>query len=77
MPLTEAQIRELLRILGATEEEEITCDECLPLMAALNDGSFGPRHGSRLRDLVEQHLTVCPECAEEHALLEEALKALD
>lgn len=59
------QLKELLRIVLATEPTEIDCDEFLARVGACLE-AIGP--DERIPDdfrVVSQHLEVCPECKEE------------
>jgi len=63
------RLRELLRVIEATEAEELNCDEFLarvaPLLEAVEAETEVP---DELRPAV-QHLSVCPECKEEFEAL--------
>lgn len=74
MPLMRERLRDLLRVIQATEPSEINCDEFLaraaPFLEAFRAGQDIP---DELRQ-VAQHLSVCPECKEE---FDAALRALE
>ena len=56
--------------LVATRQDEMDCDTFLGHIAALvDDGIAEPR----VRELMEHHESICPECAEELAILRRAL----
>jgi len=62
---TRSQLQTLLRMIEATRQHEIDCDEFLHRAAPLLE-SIAAEQG--LPDTllpVAQHLTVCPECREE------------
>ncbi len=63
------QLRELLRIIAATEPAEIDCNEFLNRVGSFLELS---ERGQKLPpefDEISQHLTVCPECREEYETL--------
>lgn len=65
MKPTRQQMRELLRVVLATEPSEIDCDEFLVHVGAYLE-ALGPddQPPAELR-AVSQHLAVCAECREE------------
>ncbi len=65
MTPTREQLRELLRLVAATEPEEINCEEFLARVGAYLEGlelesKPPPEFGQ-----VSQHLEICTECREE------------
>ena len=70
MTLSKAQKEGLARKLELTEEKELDCDEVFARMAEYVEGKpLEPE----LRALIEHHLEICSECAEELAILKKAL----
>lgn len=69
------QMRELLRVVLATDPVEIDCEEFLARVAAYLD-SLGPDDDlpAELKE-VSQHLAVCAECREEFDALLRARRA--
>ena len=66
------RLRELLRVVMATAENEIDCDELLSRVAALLDARrAGAEVPTELMPAL-QHLAVCPECKQEFDALLEA-----
>ena len=59
------QLADLLRVVSATEPEELDCDQVLEsvgaLLESLEEGEEPPEELAK----VSQHLRVCPECREE------------
>ena len=76
MTLGNEEYRELARALLATRPEEIDCDQWLEGVGLYLDlvEAGRPIPGS-LRP-VEEHLRLCPDCAEEYAAMREALGEL-
>ncbi len=75
MALDRLQLRRLLAFVGSTRDDEIACDECLADMAEFAEAELvGAEIPVALRR-VEEHLSACPECADEYAVLMEALRA--
>ena len=77
MKLTKDQIAELLRTVGATEDEELNCSQCHRLIAEFADRQLAGETIPHGLSIVEQHLTVCTECHEEYELLKLALSDLE
>lgn len=74
MPSKRERLRDLLRVVQATEPSEINCEEFLARVAPFLE-SFRAGHdiADELRQ-VGQHLSVCPECNEEFDALLRALE---
>ncbi len=77
MTLSKQQLETLHKMLSLTNNQELTCDECLTKMAefaevALADDSIP----DNLRD-IEHHLALCEECEEEFTALLKALKSAE
>ena len=65
MKPTQAQLRELLRVVAATEPREIDCEEFLARVGAYLEGvTLTGEPPAELRQVV-QHLEICSECREE------------
>jgi hypothetical protein len=60
-------LREMLRL---TKDEELDCDRFVELMAPYLDERVS---APGVRALIEHHVALCAECAEELATLERAL----
>ena len=73
MPLSKKEVDELLRLVGATADREINCDECLAIVAEFADRAVTGRSIPEGLKAVEHHLSVCSECQEEYAALQRAL----
>ena len=74
MSLSREDFTRLLRVLDATEQQEIDCSEFLGRVAGFIerfDPEAQPPRG--YEDLV-QHLRVCPECLEEFEALYQVLR---
>ncbi|MFT3700138.1 MAG: zf-HC2 domain-containing protein [Kofleriaceae bacterium] len=57
-------------LLSNTRDEEIDCDRFLELLPQYLDGNVD---SATLREKLEHHARVCPECTEELAILKRAL----
>lgn len=68
----QGRLRELLRVVAATAETEIDCDELLSRVAALLDARRAGADVPPELMPVLQHLAVCPECKQEFDALLEA-----
>ncbi len=65
MRSTRERLRELLRILQATQPEELDCEQFLHRAAALLEAVQADEILPDALRPVAQHLSVCPECKEE------------
>jgi len=75
MGLNRRQLRQLIDFVATTRNDEISCDECLTEMAEFAETELvGAEVAVALRR-VEAHLLSCPECADEYAVLIDALRA--
>jgi len=70
MTLSPQQKEELLNKLRLTSKEEIDCDEFLARLAEYVEGR---PLDAEVKRLMDHHLILCPECAEELELLRKAL----
>jgi len=69
MPLDRQQIKTLLSTVSRTCEEEINCGECLAGMAEFAELHLVGAEIPQALDRIQEHLALCPECAEEYELL--------
>lgn len=60
----------LEHLLAETRDEELDCDRVLELLPPYLDGRVDR---ATLREQIEHHTKLCPECAEELAILRRAL----
>lgn len=73
-PLTSEQIKELVRAIEQTREQEFSCHECQSCVAEFADRQLA---GLPLDDVlmrVEHHLSLCPECREQFVALERIIR---
>ena len=74
---TPSPTQTLLRWLAATRDRELSCDECLAIMAEALEAELASQPVSEALAAVREHLGTCPECREEYETLEAAVRALD
>jgi predicted anti-sigma-YlaC factor YlaD len=77
MALSREELEQLMRLVGKTQEHEITCEECLIKVSEFAEHELKHKPVSDVLRAVEQHLAVCGECREEFEILREAIKELD
>ena len=65
MKPTREQLRELLRVVAATEPQEVDCEEFLARVGAYLEGVKPTREPPAELRQVAQHLEICAECREE------------
>ncbi len=75
MPLNDEQIDGLMKLIGLTRERELTCDECLALVAEFAECELAGKTPREALDAVQHHLDLCFECREEYKALLAALRA--
>ncbi len=74
MSFDRRQIRSLLAAVADARDDEIDCDACLAGMAEFAETRLlGVELGEALRR-IDDHIRLCPECAEEYEVLREALE---
>ena len=69
MKPTREQLRELLRVVAATEPQEIDCEEFLARVGAYLEGAKPTGEPPAALLQVAQHLEICSECREEYDAL--------
>ena len=76
MTLGAEEYRELARALLATHSHEIDCEQWLDSVGLYLDLVEAGRPIPETLRPVEEHLRLCPDCAEEYAAMREALGGL-
>ena len=77
MPLNAEQAKTLVKMVEATRDRELTCEECLREIAEFVEIQLASKPLSNLMREVENHLHTCPCCEEEVQLLRRAVAALE
>lgn len=52
-------------MVNGTRARELTCGECQNHMGEFTEAKLADLHNTEALTLVEHHLSICPECAEE------------
>lgn len=73
VPLTNAELECLLKLVGATAPEELSCDECFASIAEFVEHAAAGGLLDQTQQAVAQHLSVCGECQEVYQALKAAL----
>ena len=68
--------RQLLRMIQATREQELSCDKCLGHLAELAETELQLKPLCEALHEVSAHLDNCPDCAEHYAALRSAMETL-
>lgn len=76
MKLTSEQIDGLLKLVGMTREQEMTCDEFLDRVAEFVEYELAGKSVSEDLKTIEHHLELCAECREEYKTLRRTLRSL-
>ncbi len=74
IPLNARQIAEFVRMVGQTREQEMVCDQCLRHLSEFAETRLTGKTPDEALSAVAQHLSVCPECAEEFDALQKILR---
>ncbi len=77
MPLSKHEIDELIRLVSLTRDAEITCEQCLALVAEFAEHVLAGQTVPQGLEAVEHHLSVCGECREEYEALQATLQHMD
>lgn len=72
--LTSDQLRMLSEALLHTHPRELTCDEWVDHVAGYMEAKLAGQSLPASAELVEQHISLCPECREEYNALLTALE---
>lgn len=77
MSLSSNELRNLVRLVGLTHEDEIDCEQCLSKVAEFAEHTVADRSIPDGLRAVEHHLSICAECLEEFQALQQILKGMD
>lgn len=77
MALKPKQVGQLLKMIQATREVEITCPECLDELDKYTQRVLDGEPIEGLLDRVREHLEDCPCCTNQYKLVRETLKAIE
>jgi hypothetical protein len=69
--------RRLLQNVADTEDEEISCAECLDLVPQYVDLEVAGQIGDRTLPRLQQHLRLCDVCREEYEVLRDLILDAD
>ena len=73
MPFTRKELDDLLQLVSLTKDHELTCEECLALVAEFAEQQLVGKSLPESLQAVEQHLSVCEECRDEYEALRRTL----
>ncbi len=77
MSLSNEKLKDLLWLVGLTNENELNCEQCLALVAEFAECELAGKSISDGLKAVEQHLSVCSECREEYEALQRVLDGIE
>lgn len=77
MPLTSAQIDQLLTLVTGIRDDNLDCDGCFEQIAEFAETELEGRSLGEAQQAVKTHLECCPCCADEYRALQDALLGLD
>jgi predicted anti-sigma-YlaC factor YlaD len=66
-----SRLRDLIRKIAQTQDEEISCSECLDLVSRYVDLELAGENAGQEMPQVKLHLDQCQVCQEEYELLRE------
>lgn len=73
--ISPTQAKAMLRMVGKTEELEISCDEVQRLLSEYAEMALRGEDTASLLPLVHHHLEMCPDCREEYEALMQILQS--
>ena len=77
MALGVKQTSKLLHMIDSTREEELDCGAVIDNLDSYVEYSIKPAEKNQIIQLIEEHLDMCGDCAEEFQILLNALKFAD
>jgi transposase len=77
MALDPGQIDRLLKMIQQTQEEELTCPECLDELDKYVQSILDERPIAGILDRVREHLEACPCCGDQFKLVLDTLNAIE
>lgn len=77
MILKLATLKRLVGMVLATEDEEMTCDECFAYVDHFAELTLAGKDADEAYPLVQAHLNRCPDCRAEFEALLDAIRALE
>ena len=77
MPITEAQIKNLLAMVASSEPDDLDCDGCFEQLAMFAEAKLMSREIPEALRAVQAHLEQCACCQDEYNALLEGLHALE
>jgi uncharacterized protein with PIN domain len=78
MALSKEELDALMRLVGLTKDDELSCEQCCEnAVAEFVERELAGKSIPESLRAVEHHLSVCAECREEYEALREALKTMD
>jgi hypothetical protein len=63
------KMQNMMAMLSATREEELTCDEVFALLDQFTELAAQGENVAQLMPLVQHHLDMCDDCREEYKVL--------
>jgi hypothetical protein len=77
MKLEPALLKQLVRAVMGTHDDEIDCGECFEQLDRFVEMALAGKDVSHAMPLTHDHLQRCPDCREEFEALLKALQALE
>ena len=77
MPLSEEQIKNLLRLIATCDSDPMDCDGCLRKISEFADANLVNTEIPEALKAVQRHLEQCPCCQDEFKALSEALNEIE
>lgn len=76
MHLTADKLKQIVRVIATTEDDEIGCDECFHELDRFVEMELAGKNAAEAMPLVQEHLNRCENCRQEYEALLDALKAI-
>ena len=73
MKIPKEQIETLIGFVAKTSEREISCQTCEDQISQFAENQLAGKATPEALKLIEEHLSICPECTEELEFIRRAL----
>lgn len=77
MELTRDTLKNLIKAVKMTTDQEIGCDECFEELHEFAEMELAGKSPAEAKPLVKEHLDKCGSCKEEYKALLEALRNIE
>ena len=76
MKLRSDVLKNMIKALAATHQDEIGCDDCFEQLSEFADLKLANKSPKKAMPLIHDHLMKCKDCREEYEALLEAVRKI-